>query len=99
MLEHSPNSEQNSLSFRLMANQFSPDPLEPDPGLLEQTPQMLPTHLLEQPFLMDQKVPKFGQGPTTVGQAKFNRLSLGQTDNLFPLFGRQTRRRTATSQR
>jgi hypothetical protein len=55
---------------------------------------MFPADLLEQSLLPDQKVPKFGQGPATIGQAKFNRFSLGQSDNLGPLFRGQMWRRS-----
>ena len=98
MFENSPNSVQNGLSLRVMANQFALDSLETNPRSLEQTPQMLSTNLLEQPFLVDQKVPKFGQGPATIGQAKFNWLSPGPTYNLFLLGWRQARERPTTRQ-
>src|SRR5215210_6056756 len=99
MLKNSPNSVQNGLSLRVMANQFTPHTLKSNTLSLEQTPQVLPTNLLEQTLLVDQKVPKFGQGPPTEGQPKFNWLSLGQIYHLFPLFGRKARRRTATRHR
>jgi hypothetical protein len=67
MLENAPDTGQDGSSLRVTAHQFAPDPLESDPGLLEQTPQMLSTDLFDQSFLADQKISKFGQRPASIG--------------------------------